>query len=143
MFFRTQINGLGYWSNNNNKLLGRLSVEIVGNSKFYTLEETTIHFSVPTEHIRGLCTPEIHRIEIRELQSTNPLQHRTGDERYVLVMETLELKLGSIEELRIKVCSVEGHHREKRILMLDPMNHIWEINGVDYMKKVRELGGIE
>ena len=67
----------------------------------------------------------------------------------MLIIEPLSLKLGSIKtaeeqglELPVTAYSVTGYHDEKRILMLDPLNIIWEINGVDYLKKVRELGGI-
>ena len=166
------INGFCYWVSDNNKYLGTISsvdlpdvqrktatlsgLGIAGDLKVPTLGaepmEATIHFREPEKDAYGLFAPDIHHIEVRSIvrhQSTAPHSIRVVEDRYVLIMEPLSLKLGSIKtaeeqglELPVTVYSITGYHDEKRILMLDPLNIIWEINGVDYMKKVRELGGI-
>ena len=166
------INGFCYWVSNNNKYLGTVSSVDLPDIQFKTATlsglgiagdlkvpipsaepmEATIHFREPTEDVYGLFTPDIHHIEIRSIvrhQSTAPHSIKRVEDRYVLIIEPLSLKLGSIKtaeeqglELPVTVYSITGYHGEKRILMLDPMNIIWEINGVDYMKRVRELGGI-
>jgi len=120
MYFKR--NGFGYWSSNNNRYLGRLSVEIVG-----TLMATTIHFYEPTEDARGLSAPETHRIEIRSPQDFSPL-HRRVEDRYMLVMEPKALISGSIKELPITLYDIVGYRGEKQILMLDPLDVIWEIS---------------
>jgi len=165
------INGFGYWVSNNNKFLGMQSVDLPDiQRKTATISgmgiagdlkvpipgaepmEATIHFREPTEDVYGLFAPDIHHIEVRSIvrhQSTDPHKIRAVEDRYVLMMEPLSLKLGSIKtaeeqglELPVTLYSVTGYHDEKKFLMLDPLNIIWEINGVDYLKKVRELGGI-
>jgi P2 family phage contractile tail tube protein len=165
------INGFGYWVSNNNKFIGMSSVDLPDiQRKTATLSglgiagdlkvpipsaepmEATIHFREPTEDVYGLFAPEIHHIEIRSIvrhQSTAPHSIKVVEDRYVLIMEPLSLKLGSIKtaeeqglELPITLYAITGYHDEKRILMLDPANIIWEINGVDYLKPVREKGGI-
>ena len=166
------INGFCYWVNNNNKYLGTVSsvdlpdiqlktatltgLGIAGDIKVPIPSaepmEGTIHFREPEEDVYGLFAPDIHHIEVRSIvrhQSTASYSIKDIEDRYVLIMQPLSLKLGSIKtaeeqglELPVTVYSITGYHGEKRILMLDPMNIIWEINGVDYMKKVRELGGI-
>ena len=110
--------------------------------------ETTIHFYDPTSDVYGLSEPGPHHIEIRSSKA-NTYKKRVIEDQYVLVMESL----GSIEttekqglKLPITLCSIAAYHDiyhdKKRILMLDPANIIWEIDGVDYWKEIREKGGI-
>jgi len=94
---------------------------------------TTIHFYEPTEDVRRLSAPETHRIEIRSSQDAD---------RYVLVIQPLALMLGSIKELPITLYSVIGYRNENRFLMLDPLNMVWEVDGVDSLKVVRHQLGM-
>ena len=165
------INGAGYWADNNNKFLGMATVDlpdiqykkatlsglgIAGSVNVPTLGieplEATIHFTAPTPDVYKLSKPKTHRIEIRSSvrhPNTATHEYRPVQDRYVLVMEPTGLKLGSIKtaeeqglEIPITLYSLTGYHGEERILMLDPLNMIWEVDGEDCLKEVREQLGI-
>lgn len=130
-------------------IMGKIDIPFGGMLEAMGLK---IEFSSVGDGALNLCTPEYHTIEWRAaFQYFNPVTRNEDFQqyRYTAVIRPKSMNHGTMATATpadvsgdYSMVYYKVEHKGKKILEIDPLNHIFFMNGKDYASKIKEAIGL-